>query len=1792
MNTRTLRFGGTRAQLLALATLAPVSYLHAANGTWGTNGPGNWSDTTKWTGGVVASGASSTADFSTIDITGDHVITVDQPFTVGTLKVGDITTLSNSYTFAGAGPLILDNGGSQPVLNIPNRTPTLSTPLSGTNGISKTGDGVITLSGNNSGLSGVLNLQNPGATNNSGVILASDSAIGGITTINVNGVATPQTGQYLGLSGGVTLATGVTINLNSIGGNNAPPGALRSEGTNTVVNTINGPINVTMNGARISNNTAKRLDINGVITGGTNNVVFRNASNEGIHLTNTGNNWTGPTTHSGGSLWIEPSAIPATSNLQISASDAGTIQTYGTFSRALGINAGEAQFILGATRPMGFGARGGALTVNFGGAGAEVFFDSATATAPTTIRSNILVLNGSTADSKITLVNPLNINGAARTIQTDTNVAELTNGIRGGAFTVTKAGAGTLNLPAASTWTGDLTIGNANDSNLGGIVRVTNPDSLGPAATAKNVNTMGLNRSTSIVELSGGVSIDNKALRMWGKNLAMNGLGTSGFPQSLRSVSGNNAWNGNIAIVAVGGAYALESQADTLTLGSSPATTSFLRNEVANSSRPMFFYGPGNFVVNTKIADNVAMNTGVNNSGVGTLSITRADNDFDLVPNLYAGTTEIVSLGLGGSPSSLGVASSINLGATLRYIGAGDSSDRSINLMPTGATLDSSGTGALALTSPVLTHSAGITASVIAPYALGATNLVINDAAGLAVGQTITGTNIPANTTIQAVNVTTRTITVNNGTTLASTNGQNVTLGNVPNPDRTLTLTGSNTGNNSLAAPLTNSNPGKLSVVKNGAGKWTLTGTSQTYTGATTVNQGTLGFDGAFPVNSTLTVAPAATLALGNVTLAVNPNTGLALDIDGSLAITGPVSITLPQAAPSGTQTILEYGSGSGAVNLVSNYRGTTFNMGATSATATTTPGSGLALTWTGAADNITWDTKLTQNWKNGAVAQTFFWGDSVRFDDTAAFSFISMVGELRPSAITVDASATEYQFDGASGGFLGGAASLTKSGTARLLLGGANTLSGGITVQAGQLLPTTVQALGAPGNDVTVVNGAQLDFNGTITANRDYDLTIAGIGTDGTGAVVNNLANTLAVGVGSLTLTGNATIGGIGRWDVRPTAPSAGSVNLNGFTLTKSGSNFMGLVDSFLGDGTINVNSGTLAFTRLTDTGIGAVNVNAGAAMWFENYTAGLFSRAVNLTDATLHFQSTANFPISSTLTLIGNPTLEAADAARAFTVLGDVGGSGNLLKTLDGNLILAGNNTWAGTTTISAGTLTIGNQNNFSTLTGAPVVNNGTLGINRSDNTYVVANAISGTGKLSIGQTTGGALDSLVTLTGANTFSGDITVQSGGLKILNPSALGTGPKKIVLTNGTQGRPQFYLDGSSGNITTPADISFDTSSTNSPQPAIGNLAGDNVVQGNITLTSGGGSTAVSVFGGTLSLNGAIAANMANRRLILGGTGGSGTINGVISNGTNPVGLDKVDPITWTLTGANSYTGTTVVTAGTLLVNGNQGTASGAISVGAGATLGGSGTLGGATTAAASSTIAPGSNGVGTLTTAAPVSIAGSLAIEVGSSSADRLTVSGSLDLTGSTLAVTTLAAPAQPAYVIASYGLLTGTFGTVTGVPSGYTVDYNYNGLNQIALVQSTNAYGAFESANGISGAGSNTDSDKDGIPNGIEFVIGGDPSGPGSDSSALLPTATVTATHVNFVFRRTDASASYNPVAEYSTTLNPTWTTAQNGVNGVVITTDNDAFGAGIDRVTVAIPRTLAVGSRIFVRLKVEGL
>jgi len=123
--------------------------------------------------------------------------------------------------------------------------------------------------------------------------------------------------------------------------------------------------------------------------------------------------------------------------------------------------------------------------------------------------------------------------------------------------------------------------------------------------------------------------------------------------------------------------------------------------------------------------------------------------------------------------------------------------------------------------------------------------------------------------------------------------------------------------------------------------------------------------------------------------------------------------------------------------------------------------------------------------------------------------------------------------------------------------------------------------------------------------------------------------------------------------------------------------------------------------------------------------------------------------------------------------------------------------------------------------------------------------------------------------------------------------------------------------------------------------------------------------------------------------------------------------------------------------------------------------------------------------------------------------------------------------------------------------------------------------------SSSGLSGADAafDADPDKDGIPNGIEFVIGGQPNPArgGSNSSALLPTVASAGNNLVFTYTRMNEAAYLNPLVEFNTGLSGTWTTAVNGVNATIVVTP----GATAAAVTVTIPKGAA--QQMFARLKV---
>lgn len=128
---------------------------------------------------------------------------------------------------------------------------------------------------------------------------------------------------------------------------------------------------------------------------------------------------------------------------------------------------------------------------------------------------------------------------------------------------------------------------------------------------------------------------------------------------------------------------------------------------------------------------------------------------------------------------------------------------------------------------------------------------------------------------------------------------------------------------------------------------------------------------------------------------------------------------------------------------------------------------------------------------------------------------------------------------------------------------------------------------------------------------------------------------------------------------------------------------------------------------------------------------------------------------------------------------------------------------------------------------------------------------------------------------------------------------------------------------------------------------------------------------------------------------------------------------------------------------------------------------------------------------------------------------------------------------------------------------------------------------YASWENLNGLTAAGAATDSDSDGIPNGIEYVIGGPH---GTDSHAMLPQVTADSSSLTFTFRRTDAAAATaGLIVESSTELN-TWTEARHGDAGVAFAESDDFYGDGIDKVAVTIPMPPAPDQRMFARLRVN--
>jgi autotransporter-associated beta strand protein len=228
----------------------------------------------------------------------------------------------------------------------------------------------------------------------------------------------------------------------------------------------------------------------------------------------------------------------------------------------------------------------------------------------------------------------------------------------------------------------------------------------------------------------------------------------------------------------------------------------------------------------------------------------------------------------------------------------------------------------------------------------------------------------------------------------------------------------------------------------------------------------------------------------------------------------------------------------------------------------------------------------------------------------------------------------------------------------------------------------------------------------------------------------------------------------------------------------------------------------------------------------------------------------------------------------------------------------------------TINGGGINMSNATQNLTLAAPIALGASNTWVVNANQTLLVSGLLSGAGANGIYKDGFGTLY----LSGANTFTGGFTDNGGQVWINNSAALGAGgsTRNITVANNSVGAG-LHLNGTNGNISLPNILQFILSQN---QGTVFNEAGDNVIPGNIYVTSGGGDCYFVVNAGTLTLKGPVQSNAGARGFQLGGAG-NGTNNGAISTALS---LRKMDGGIWTVTNNNTYTGATTVEGGTLVL--------------------------------------------------------------------------------------------------------------------------------------------------------------------------------------------------------------------------------------------------------------------------------
>jgi filamentous hemagglutinin family protein len=1401
-----------------------------------------------------------------------------------------------------------------------------------------------------------------------GIAAATNISITTTNSITINDLVTDGNLNLAQTSGkSVTFSTGAGgfIMANTANTITTAGGALNittTGGTSTIGNLTTGSGLITLN-----------LGGTGTVSGVINNTGGLTKTGAGTLILSGTNTYSGTTTLTAGTIQLGNNSALGTSTLSLNA---GTLQGDGT-ARTLANNMSLANnsTISGTSD----------LTLN----------GTLTNTNNRTITNNnsgITTFVGNVNLSNSATNRTLTIAGTGNT----TISGIISNGSTSTASALTKSGAGTLTLSAANTYAGATTL-------TAGIMQLGNNSALGTGTLSLNGGTLqgdGTARTlTNTITHAAASTIAGTS------DLTLNG--------AFNNTTSLTLTNNNSGLTTIGGAVALSNSA---------------------TNRTLTIAGTGNTTISGIISNgSTSTASALTKSGAGTLTLSAA--------NTYAGLTTVSAGTLTAGLDNALFSGGLTVSGTGTYdIGSYSDTVGAVTVSSTSGGISGT-TGVLMGTSYALSNASG-TATISAILG-GAAVALTKSGAGTAI---LSGDNTYSGTTTLSAGTLRATTSANAlGAGALSLGGGTLELANdtALNFGRNTTVTAATT----IKSDLLTSGAGVTHTLGTlSQGTFALTGTA-----GNNVSSGTSGIDfGAtnFTGNPTFTPGTNFNFGFGALTDGGSARTitknGLGNIIFNAAAASwataadvltinlGSVLLAASNAFGTGTNTNVTVNSTTAGQTALLDLNGFNQSIG--------------TLTLGGASGTAT----SVSNVSTGAGTLTL--GGNVTFTNTGNPLASTISGKLdlgsatRTFTIGNSSNATEDVIISAI--ISGSAVGLTKAGAGTLTLSGDNTYSGTTTLSAGTLRATTsANALGAGalslgGGTLELANDTALNFgrNTTVTAATTIksDLLTSGAGvthtlgtlSQGTFALTGTAGNNVSSGTsgidfGATNFTGNPTFtpgtnfnfgfgaltdGGSARTITKnglgniifnaaaaswATAADVLTINLGSVLLAASNA---------FGTGTntnVTVNSTTAGQTALLDLNgfnqsIGTLTLGgaSGTATSVSNVStgAGTLTLGGNVT-----FTNTGN-PLASTI----SGKLDLGSATRTFTIgnssnaTEDViisaiisGSAVGLTKAGAGTLTLSGDNTYSGTTTLSAGTLRATTSAN-ALGAGALSLGGGTLelandtALNFGRNTTVTAATTIKSDLLTSGagvtHTLGTLSQGTFALTGtagnnvssgtsgidfgATNFTGNPTFTPGTNFNFGFGALTDGGSARTITKNGLGNIIFNAAAASwataadvltinlGSVLLAASNAFGTgtntnvtvNSTTAGQTALLDLNGFNQSIGTLTLGGASGTATsvsnVSTGAGTLTLGGNVTftntgnplASTISGKLDLGSATRTFTI-GDSSNATedviisaiisgSAVGLTKAGAGTLTLSGDNTYSGTTTLSAGTLRLSG------------------------------------------------------------------------------------------------------------------------------------------------------------------------------------------------------------------------------------------------------------------------------